>query len=70
MKFKIRPDMTYLLRESGRTWNRAEDLQAEYEQHPTDEARERLEQSALEWFEASARAGRAVMRQRIGDRSS
>ena len=49
MKFKIRPDMTYLLRESGRTWNRAEDLQAEYEQHPTDEARERLEQSALEW---------------------
>lgn len=51
---------SYLRRESARTWNRCQDLQDKAGETPTPEQRQELEQAALEWLRASAKAGRAM----------
>ena len=60
MKFNV--SGSNLRRESARTWNRCEKLEEKFGENPTDEQRHELEQAALEWIKASARAGRGAMR--------
>ena len=64
MRFNVSKINGFLEKKSAIAWNRCEDLKEINEKNPTAETQKSLEEAALEWFEASAKAGRAAMRRR------
>ena len=62
MKFSIQENWTPAMKQSARAWNLVETLREDFGEDPTPDQREIIGGAALDWFEASARAGREVMR--------
>lgn len=61
LRFKV-AGLAGIDRQAALAWNRVSDMQDKRDADPDAASQDEIERAALDWFEKSAAAGRAVMR--------